>query len=71
MDNILTAASVIGALVLGVTQLIKSSVPDNKFLPIINIFVGIVLGVAYAASFTPADLVLYAWGGEKPRKVTT
>ena len=63
MNNILTAASVIGVIVMAVTQLIKSSVPNNKWLPVINVFVGLLLGVAYAASFVSGEIVLYAWGG--------
>ena len=63
MDNILTAASVIGVIVMAVTQLIKSSVPNNKWLPVINVVVGIIIGIGYAASFANTEIILYAWGG--------
>lgn len=63
MENILLAAGVIGLVVVAVTSLIKSSIPNNKYLPLINVVVGVILGVAYAASFAQADIVLYSWGG--------
>ena len=63
MENILLAAGVIGLVVVAVTSLIKSSIPNNKYLPLINVVVGVILGVAYAASFAQADIVLYGWGG--------
>lgn len=63
MDNILTAATVIGVIVMATTALIKNQIPDNKWLPVINVVTGIFIGVVYAISFVPADIVLYAWGG--------
>lgn len=63
MDSILTATSVIALIVLAVTQLIKESIPDNKWLPVINVVVGIVIGIGYAASFANTEIILYAWGG--------
>lgn len=63
MENILTAATAIGVLVLAITQLIKNQIPNNKWLPVINVVTGIFIGVVYAVSFQPADVVLYGWGG--------
>ncbi|MCD1023455.1 hypothetical protein [Enterococcus sp. SMC-9] len=63
MENILTAATAIGVLVLATTQLIKNQIPNNKWLPVINVVTGIFIGVVYAISFQPADIVLYGWGG--------
>jgi uncharacterized membrane protein len=63
MDNILTATSVIAVIVLAVTQLIKESIPNNKWLPVINVVVGIIIGIGYAASFANMEIILYAWGG--------
>lgn len=63
MENILTAATVVTGLVLGVTALVKKAIPDNKWLPFINILVGVILSVLYAFSFVPESVVLYAWGG--------
>lgn len=63
MDNILTAATVIGVIVMATTALIKNQIPDNKWLPVINVVTGIFIGVVYAISFAPDEVVLYAWGG--------
>lgn len=63
MTNILTAATAIGVLVLATTQLIKHQIPNNKWLPVINVVTGIFIGVVYAVSFEPTEVVLYAWGG--------
>lgn len=63
MENVLIAAGVIMGLVLATTQLIKNQIADNKWLPVINIVTGIFIGVVYAISFVPTDVVMYAWGG--------
>lgn len=63
MGNVLIAAGVIMGLVLATTQLIKNQIEDNKWLPVINIVTGIFIGVVYAISFVPKDVVMYAWGG--------
>lgn len=63
MDNVLIAAGVIMGLVMATTQLIKNQVSDNKWLPVINIGVGIFIGVVYAISFLPDEVIMYAWGG--------
>lgn len=53
MEHILTAATVIVGVVMAVTGLVKKMIPDNKWLPIINIVLGVVIGLAYAASMVP------------------
>lgn len=63
MENVLIAAGVIMGLVLATTQLIKNQIANNKWLPVINIVTGIFIGIVYAVSFAPSDIVLYAWGG--------
>lgn len=63
MDSILAAASILTGVVFAVTKMIKNSVPNKKYLPIFNVFIGVVLGVAYAASFANGEIILYAWGG--------
>lgn len=63
MENVLIAAGVIMGLVLATTQMIKNQIADNKWLPVINIITGIFIGVVYAISFEPSQVVLYAWGG--------
>ncbi len=63
MEQILTATTVIGAIVLGATQMIKQTSINNKLLPFLNIGVGIVIGALYALSFVRADIILYMWAG--------
>lgn len=63
MEHILTAATVITGTVMGVTGLVKKMIPDNKWLPIINIVLGVVIGLAYAASMVPDQLVVFGWAG--------
>lgn len=63
MDNILTAVSVIGAVVLGATGLVKKTSMDNKYLPYINVAVGIVLGLVYAMTIVKGDYAVYGWAG--------
>lgn len=63
MENILTATTVIGAIVLGATQIIKQTSINNKLLPFLNILIGVLIGIGYALSFVPADVIVYAWAG--------
>lgn len=63
MDNILTAATVILAIVLGGTQVVKQLISDNKYLPIINVVLGGLIGVAYAITIVKGDVEIYAWAG--------
>lgn len=63
MEHILTAATVIVGVVMAVTGLVKKMIPDNKWLPIINIVLGVVIGLAYAASMVPDQLVVFGWAG--------
>lgn len=63
MEHILTAATVIVGVVMAVTGLVKKMIPDNKWLPIINIVLGVVIGLSYAASMVPDQLVVFGWAG--------
>lgn len=63
MEHILTAATVIVGVVMAVTGLVKKMIPDNKWLPIINIVLGVVIGLVYAASMVPDQLIVFGWAG--------
>ena len=63
MEPILAAASIIGAIVLGATQMIKQTSINNKWLPFLNVLIGIVIGAGYALSFLPTEIIVYAWAG--------
>lgn len=63
MDDILVAASIIGAIVLGVTQIVKQTTINNKWLPWFNIGIGVVIGAIYALTIVNGDLSIYCWGG--------
>lgn len=63
MNEILLAASVIGAIVMAVTQMVKQVVEDNKWLPIVNVVIGILVGVVYAVTIVKGDIAIYAWAG--------
>lgn len=64
MDNILIAATTVVVFVLAGTQLIKKYTgTENKWLPLINLVLGIVLGVAWSLSFDPSNLINFIWGG--------
>jgi hypothetical protein len=63
MEAILTAASIIGAIVYGVTKMIKATPINNKWLPFLNVLVGVIIGAGYALSFLPTEVIVYAWAG--------
>ena len=63
MEHILTAATVIVGVVMAVTGLVKQMIPDNKWLPIINIVLGTAVGILYAATMAPDQLVVFGWAG--------
>lgn len=63
MNEILTATAIIGAVILAATQMIKQVVTDNKWLPILNVVIGIVIGLIYALTIVKGDLAVYAWAG--------
>lgn len=64
MENILTAASIIAALVMGATGVTKKFFTnDYKWLPIINIVVGIFIGLFYAITIVKGDYAIYGWAG--------
>jgi hypothetical protein len=63
MEHILTAATVIVGVVMAVTGLVKQMIPDNKWLPIINIALGALVGVVYALTMVPDELVVFGWAG--------
>lgn len=63
MEHILTAATVITGSVMGVTGLVKQMIPNNKWLPVINIFLGTAVGIVYAATMVPDQLIVFGWAG--------
>lgn len=63
MESILAAASVIGAIVVGATQMIKQTSINNKWLPFLNVLLGVIIGAGYALSFLPTEVIVYAWAG--------
>ena len=63
MDNILLATSIIGAIVIGVTQMIKQTAINNKWLPFLNVFFGVVIGIVYASTIVHGEVAIYAWAG--------
>lgn len=62
MDNVLTAATVIIPVVMALTALAKQLIAENKYLPLLNVGIGLVIGIAWALSFGN-PVVLYAWAG--------
>ena len=63
MEEILAAVSIIGAIVLGATKMIKATPINNKWLPFLNVVIGVVIGAGYALSFLPNEVIIYAWAG--------
>lgn len=63
MNEILTATAVIGVVILAATQMIKQMISDNKWLPILNVIIGIAIGVLYALTIVKSDTAIYAWAG--------
>lgn len=63
MEHILTAATVIVGVVMAVTGLVKQMIPNNKLLPVINILLGTAVGVVYAATMVPDQLIVFGWAG--------
>lgn len=63
MNEILTASTIIVPVVMGVTAAVKSQISDNKVLPIVNVAIGIFIGVVYALSIVKGDVAIYAWAG--------
>ncbi|WP_373761268.1 holin [Jeotgalibaca porci] len=63
MNEILTATAIIGAVILASTQMIKQVVNDNKWLPILNVLIGIAIGVVYALTIVNGQVAVYAWAG--------
>lgn len=64
MDNILIAATTIAVFVLSLTQLIKTYTgTESKWLPLINLITGVVIGIAWSLSFDPSNLINFIWGG--------
>lgn len=63
MDEILTATSVISVIVLGVTQIIKQTAIDNKWLPFLNVVFGLIIGTSYALTVVHGEVAIYAWAG--------
>ena len=63
MDEILTATSVISVIVLGVTQIVKQTAINNKWLPFLNVVFGLIIGISYALTIVQGDIAIYAWAG--------
>lgn len=63
MKEILIAASIIAPLVMGATGLVKNQIDNYRILPVVNVITGILLGILFAMSFTPEEIILYAWAG--------
>lgn len=63
MDEILTATSVISVIVLGVTQIIKQTAINNKWLPFLNVVFGLIIGTSYALTVVHGEIAIYAWAG--------
>ena len=63
MNEILTASTIIVPVVMGVTAAVKSQISNNKVLPIVNVAIGIFIGVIYALSIVKGDVAIYAWAG--------
>lgn len=63
MDEILTATSVISVIVLGVTQIIKQTAINNKWLPFLNVVFGLIIGISYALTVVHGEVAIYAWAG--------
>ncbi|MDT2848752.1 holin [Vagococcus carniphilus] len=63
MEQILFAASIIGSIVCGATQMIKKTTINNKFLPFLNVLIGIIIGLGWALSFDQSELIVYVWAG--------
>lgn len=63
MTAILAAVAVISVIILAVTQMVKQIVPDNKYLPIINVVIGIAVGILYAMTIEHGQLAIYGWAG--------
>ncbi len=63
MENILTAASAIGAIVFGATQIIKKTPINNKWLPFLNVVIGILIGITWAITIAKGDVAVFGWAG--------
>lgn len=63
MENVMAAATIIVPVVLGVTQVYKTTFGGKKRLPIINLAIGMIIGGLWAVSFAPDELVTFIWGG--------
>lgn len=63
MQSVLTAASVIVILVMAVTYCVKSQLPNNRWVPLINIVISIILALAWAYTMVPDQIVIYGWAG--------
>ena len=62
MTEILTMATIIAPVTLGVVEAIKQATGNHRFLPFIAIAVGILLGIA-ATFFVDAEITSRVWAG--------
>lgn len=64
MEKILTAATLIVPLVMAATGMVKKSfVNDNKWLPYLNVIIGLLIGLLYATTIVKGDFEIYCWAG--------
>ena len=63
MEEILLATSIIVPIVMGLTGVTKTIIKDNKWLPIVNIAVGIFIGLFYAVTIVKGDIATFGWAG--------
>lgn len=59
----MAAATIIVPVVLGVTQVYKTTFGGKKFLPIVNLVIGMITGGLWAVSFVPDEIITFIWGG--------
>lgn len=63
MERILTATAVIGMVVLAGTQVLKQVISDNKWLPLLNVVLGLGIGLVYAGTIVRGEYAIYGWAG--------
>lgn len=64
MDNILIAATTIIVIVMAATEFLKRYTgAESKWLPLVNLLTGLIVGVGWSLSFAPNDLIVFIWGG--------
>lgn len=62
MNNILATATVLTPIVVAFSSVLKQYLVSSKYLPIINIIIGVGLATLYAVSFHESEIV-FLWAG--------